>query len=406
MLLSLGQQTYQIVDIVMQVFQLPDAHAGLEPVANLVDRFINRVLLNDRLPNAFRYEHSHLDFVLTLLNSPVYVQTDAIAQYTANSHRVMEQARLARELEARGGQPAAVVFNAGLNAGNRHVSAGCMAVHYVSALVCEPLERALDEVNGMKAIPTVADAKATLVQWIREFGADPTRVLTAAEAQDVAANKVRFEAVYEKAISQYNSYADMFNQYLPKVVAYIGKKGKKNRDTWLINSLGEASQAYDRGSVQDNISCDKGIAERLVLGLKYQDEPKFDNILGIIDLGDMVTGNFNTMQVLRSPGVNERGKRVEASELWKLWDRVKPKSPKEALRVWGEAIDEMQRITLVSVFDLLGKSARFLVDAHGRLLENYEAHVNGTVARIKRDWNASITDLFTRYQGIKASQVV
>ncbi len=406
MLSALGQQTDQIVEIVMQVFQLPDANAGIEPVANLVDRFIDRVLLNDRLPNAFRYEHSHLDFALTLLNSPEDVQTDAIAQYIAYPYSIMDQARLARELIARGGQPAAVVVNAGLNAGNRHVSAGCMAVHYVSALVCAPLERALDDVNGMTTIPTVAAAKATLVQWISDFGADSARVLTLAEVQDVAATKVRFDAVYAKAISPDNNYAYMFNQYLPKVVAYIGKKSKKNRDTWLINSLGEASQAYDRGSVVGNLSCDKGIAERLVLGLKYQDESKFDNILGIIDLGDMVTGNFNTMQVLRSPGVNERGKRVEASQLWNLWEGKKPQSAHDAVGMWGQAIDDMERRTMDSVLDLLRKSFRFLTDAYQLLLDNYEAHVTGTVTRIKRDWRDGITGLFTRYQDIKAGRVV
>lgn len=411
MLSALGQQTDQIVDIIMQVFQLPDAHAGLEPVANLVDRFIDRVLLNDRLPNEFRYEHSHLDFALTLLNSPVGVQTDAIAQYIADPHTVMAQARLERERRARGGQPAAVVVDAGLNAGNRHAAAGCMAVHYVSALVCDPLERALNHVNGATAIPSTAAARVTLAQWIEAFGTDGGRVLTRAEAEDVAATKIRLRAVLERANSAGYAYTDMFERYLPKVVAYIGKKGKAKKDTWLINSLGEASQAYDRGSVGGNLSCDKGIAERLVLGLKYQDQPEFDNILGIIDLGDMVTGKFNTMQVLKSPGVDERGKRVEASELWKLWEkphfrtRALPRSPAEAVEIWEQAIDAMQAETMERVMGLLRASHRFLGGAYQPLLDNYEGHVNGTADRIKRDWRTGIAGLFVRFQDIKAGRV-
>ncbi len=400
-LLSLGQDPTDVADMIMQVYSLPEESTGLEPVARLAERIYDRIIFNmsDFIDPAFR-EHSHLNFAIAQLNYPPRDQDTHLDEYITHQHEVLANAaddRRAR-LVAQGMQ---IAESAEVGQRVELRTTGCMAVHRIGTLICPPLERALDYILRGRRLVTTADAGATLNRWIHVYGSTAAR---AKELEDISSAKLRYEAIFTKAYRDDYPYRADFDRILPKVVTYFGGKSKEKIDEWLVNSLGEASQAYDGSSLVGALSCDKGIWERLLLGLKHQDQREFDDILAIIDLGDLVTNSFNTMQVLRSSGVNELGKKVIASRLWELWERKTPRTGAEAVRVWEEAIDEMSRITRTEV-DVLLTASRYIGDARAPLQENFRQHVTGTVDRIKQGWKAGISGLFADFQRIKASRV-
>ncbi len=485
-LLTLGQEPSDVALLIEQMYSFSDEAAGLEPVASLAERMYDRIIFNDNLPSEFRDNHSHLNFALTLLGLPSTEQDEQLRQYIRDYERVLERSRQRRvELMREQGLQIAVAVDANQRVELRHV--GCMAVHRVGALLCGPLERALESVlvekgalpsnvaeaykllaswsknnpgleralaprmlpfdvthnvhsilNAMMAnrgeitedlvrqgiIPhDVRDAVATLTAriqagqaslqapritlgtWINGYGSSP-------ETAEDAAAKVRIRAVLAKAQSDAYTRKAEFSGTLPKVIDYIKDKSKAERDAWLVNSFGEASQAYDANSVDGGLSCDKGIWERLLLGLKYQTQPQFDNLLAVIDLGDLTTNSFNTMQRLQSPGINDRGARIEASALWKLWDEARPPllvaaQAVQAVDLWKLAIDRMRGSEAATVTRLLEASRTFLDRAtHTALLDNFTQHVNSTADRIKSGWEAAIRNLYTNYLDIKAGRPV
>ena len=485
-LLSLGQEPGDVALLIEQMFAFSDEAAGLEPVANLAERMYDGIIFNEALPPEFRNDHSHLNFALTLLGLPSVEQDEQLRQYIRDYERVLERSRQRRAERLREqGLQIAVAVDAHQRADLRYV--GCMAVHRVGALLCGPIERALESILVEKRLlpPNVADAYkllaswsknnqdleralgprmlpfdvthnvhstlnvmmanhgeitedlfrqrvmpspvrdavrllatriqagqaslpavyATLETWINAFGSSP-------ETAEDAAAKVRIRAVLAKAQRDAYTRKAEFSGTLPKVIDYIRGKSKAERDAWLVNSFGEASQAYDTTSVDAALSCDKGIWERLLLGLKHQDQPQFDNLLSVIDLGDLTTSSFNTMQRLQSPGVNDRGARIEASALWKLWDEALPPlcaaaQSVQAVDLWKLAIDEMRGSQSVTVTRLLEASRQFLDPAtYTALNDNFTQHVNSTADRIKAGWEPAIRGLYTSYLDIKAGRPV
>ena len=388
----------------MQVYQLSEEFVGREPVARLAERVYDRIFFNDALPADFR-NHSHLNFAVARLNYPAAEQNAMLEEYVYNHRVVLEESR--REQARRAGVQIAEVADAGRRVELRTV--GCMAVHRIGALICNPLENALNAVLIARGlIPAgVPAAQATLARWIEEYGTidriDRSAAAIAHEEEDITNAKVRYRAVLAKALNPGYAYRADFDRILSKVVSYIGVKDKQERDAWLVNSLGEASQAYEGTSVAGNLSCDKGIWERLLLGLKNQTQREFDNILAVIDLGDLVTNSFNTMQVLRSPGMDGRGVMVQASKLWDLWERARPATAPVAVRIWTEAINQMRAATTAEVMELL-RSSRYLGDAEAPLRQNFLEHTNNTADRIIRDWRDGIEGLFAQYQRIRAGR--
>jgi len=406
-LLSLGQDPTDVASLIELVYQFPEDKVGLEPVARLAERMYEQIIFNEGLPLEFRNEHSHLNFALTLLSLEQWEQNYALEEYIRDPQGVLRQALIARR-RAQGLQTT-VVADAGRRVDLR--TTGCMAVHRVGALLCAPLERALDAVMLQRRLTNVSveNAYDTLTRWIEAYGK--------ADLPEDTAAKVRFRAAFARARGYNYSHRDRFDGTLQKVIVYLGGKSKAEKDAWLTNSLGEASQAYDSASLNGGISCDKGLWERLLLGLKYQNQPEFDNLLAIIDLGDLTTNSFNTMQRLQSPGIDSREKNVEASTLWKLWDSKTPplRNAHEAVILWEGAIEQMRAEKTTEVMELLRVSQSFLItryygavdnSAYEALLGNFLEHVNGTADRIKRDWKQAIKELFTRYQDIKAGIVV